>query len=62
MVAVLVMLPLVAVPAVLGVMLGSRLGASLLRRAPAALVRRLVIGALMLAGLRALTLGLGLWT
>jgi uncharacterized protein len=56
------MLPLVVVPAALGVMLGSRLGASLLRRAPAALVRRLVIGALLLAGVRALTLGLGLWT
>jgi uncharacterized protein len=56
------LLPLVAVPAVLGVMLGSRLGARLLGAAPAWLVRRLVIGALLLAGIRALTLGLGLWT
>ena len=37
------LLPALAVPAILGVMLGSRLGASLLARTPASVVRRVVI-------------------
>jgi uncharacterized membrane protein YfcA len=55
------LLPALAVPAILGVMLGSRLGASLLARTPASVVRRVVIAVLLLAGARALGRGTGLW-
>ncbi|HUQ74008.1 MAG TPA: sulfite exporter TauE/SafE family protein [Burkholderiales bacterium] len=55
------LLPLIVVPAILGVMLGSRLGARLLGSTPAALVRRLVIVVMLIAGLRALARGTGLW-
>jgi uncharacterized membrane protein YfcA len=55
-------LPLVAVPAILGVMLGSRIGAGLLGTTPAAVVRQLVIVVMLVAGLRALAKGLGVWT
>jgi hypothetical protein len=55
-------LPLIAVPAILGVMLGSRIGARLLGTTPAAVVRQLVIVVMLVAGLRALAKGLGLWT
>jgi len=54
-------LPLLVVPSVIGVMLGSRIGAGLLRVTPAATVRRLVIAVMLLAGMRALLRGLGLW-
>lgn len=54
-------LPVLAVPSIVGVMLGAKIGARLLRLAPAAIVRRLVIGLLLLAGGRALLSGLGLW-
>ena len=53
------LLPLVVVPAILGVMLGSRIGAKLLGATPAPVVRRLVIVVMLLAGLRALSRGLG---
>jgi len=53
------LLPLIVVPAILGVTLGSRIGARLLRATPATVVRRLVIVAMLLAGLRALLKGLG---
>src|SRR5258706_153953 len=56
------LLPILAVPAILGVMLGSRIGARLLAATPAAVVRRLVIAVLLIAGVRALARGLGLWT
>jgi uncharacterized membrane protein YfcA len=55
------LLPALAVPAVLGVMLGSRIGARLLTRTPAAVIRRVVIAVMLLAGGRALLRGLGLW-
>ena len=55
------LLPALAVPAILGVMLGSRLGARLLTQTPAFVVRRVVIGVMLLAGARALTRGLGVW-
>ncbi|MGH8723420.1 MAG: TSUP family transporter, partial [Burkholderiales bacterium] len=55
------LLPLVAVPSILGIMLGARVGARLLRNAPARVVRRVVIVAMLLAGMRALLRGLGLW-
>jgi uncharacterized membrane protein YfcA len=56
------LLPLLVVPAVLGVMLGSRIGARLLAVTPAATVRRVVVAAMLLAGARALLRGLGIWT
>jgi uncharacterized protein len=55
------LLPALAVPAILGVMLGSRLGARLLTQTPAFVVRRVVIGVMLLAGARALARGLGVW-
>jgi uncharacterized protein len=55
------LLPIIAVPSILGVMLGARIGARLLRTTPASMVRRTVIVVMMLAGIRALLRGLGLW-
>ena len=55
------LLPAIAVPAILGVMLGSRIGARLLHTLPAPVVRRTVIVVLALAGARALLRGLGIW-
>ena len=54
-------LPLLAVPSMLGIILGSRIGARLLHTMPAALVRRIVIAVMLVAGVRALLRGLGLW-
>ena len=55
-------LPMLVVPSIIGVMLGAKLGARALVRAPTALVRHAVLVLLTLAALRALTRGLGLWT
>ena len=55
-------LPLLVVPSILGVMLGSRIGARLLHTVPAPVVRQLVIVVMLFAGARALLRGLGLWT
>src|SRR3954468_20118697 len=55
------LLPILAVPAILGVMLGSRIGARLLAVTPAAKVRQVVVAAMLLAGSRALLRGLGIW-
>jgi uncharacterized membrane protein YfcA len=54
-------LPMIAVPSVIGMMLGARIGARLLRVLPASIVRRLVLALLFFAGLRALLKGLGIW-
>jgi len=54
-------LPMIAVPSVIGMMLGAKIGARLLRVLPAAIVRKLVLGLLAFAGLRALLKGLGIW-
>jgi uncharacterized protein len=54
-------LPLLVAPSIIGVMLGAKIGARLLRVAPTASVRRLVIVLLVVAGARALLKGLGLW-
>jgi uncharacterized protein len=54
-------LPLIAVPSVVGVMLGAKIGGRLLRVAPAPTVRRIVIALLLFAGARSLLKGLGLW-
>jgi hypothetical protein len=56
------LLPAIAMPAILGVMLGSRIGARLLHTMPSAAVRRIVIGVLVVAGGRALLRGLGIWS
>ncbi len=54
-------LPMLVVPSVLGMMLGARIGARLLHVLKGAAVRRLVIGVMLFAGLRAMLKGLGLW-
>jgi len=55
------LLPAVAIPSILGVMLGSRIGARLLHGMPSVMVRRIVITVLALAGARALLRGMGVW-
>lgn len=54
-------LPMLVAPTIIGVMLGAKIGARLLRVAPARLVRGLVLWLLLVAGLRAVLKGLGLW-
>jgi uncharacterized membrane protein YfcA len=54
-------LPVIAVPSVIGMMLGARIGARLLAVLKAAVVRRIVIALLLFAGARALLTGLGVW-
>jgi uncharacterized protein len=53
-------LPMLVVPSLIGVMLGAKVGARLLRVAPASVVRRIVLAVLLLAGGRALLRGLGI--
>ena len=55
------LLPAIAMPSILGVMLGSRIGARLLHGMSSVAVRRMVISVLALAGGRALLRGLGIW-
>ncbi len=52
-------LPIVVAPSIIGVMLGAKVGARLLRRARPVLVRRIVIALLLLAGGRALLKAFG---
>jgi uncharacterized membrane protein YfcA len=52
-------LPLVVVPSILGAILGAKIGARLLGRAPALVLRRIVLTLLVIAGARALLRGLG---
>ncbi|MGH8742303.1 MAG: sulfite exporter TauE/SafE family protein, partial [Burkholderiales bacterium] len=54
-------LPILVAPSIIGVMLGAKLGVRLLRVAPSSVVRRVVLALLLIAGLRALLKGLGLW-
>lgn len=53
------MLAIIAVPSMLGMMLGSSIGVGLLTRANVAILRIVVIGLLLLAGVRALLKGFG---
>jgi uncharacterized membrane protein YfcA len=53
-------LALVAVPSIIGIMLGSLVGVRLLKRTNATVIRRVVITLLLLAGSRALLKGLGI--
>ncbi len=55
-------LPVLVAPSIVGVMLGAKIGARLLRVVHASTVRRVVIGLLALAGARALLKGLEIWT
>ena len=55
-------LPMMVAPTIAGVMLGAKIGARLLRVAPSATVRRVVIFLLLLAGARALLKGLAIWS
>jgi uncharacterized membrane protein YfcA len=55
------LLAIVAVPSVIGMMLGAFIGARLLGVMNASAIRRLVIGLLLLAGARALAQGMGWW-
>jgi hypothetical protein len=52
---------MIAVPSVVGMMLGARIGARLLNRLDGAVIRKLVIGVLLFAGARALLKGAGIW-
>lgn len=54
-------LPIIAAPSVIGMMLGARIGARVLQVVRAIVIRRLVIALLLFAGARALAKGLGLW-
>lgn len=54
-------LPMVAVPSVIGMMLGARIGARLLTVLKGQVIRRMVITVLLFAGARALLKGLGVW-
>jgi uncharacterized membrane protein YfcA len=53
------MLAIIAVPSILGMMLGSTIGVGLLSRANVAVIRKVVIVLLLLAGVRALLKGFG---
>lgn len=55
-------LPVLTVPSIVGVMLGARIGAKLLRVTRAERIRLIVIALLTAAGGRALLRGLGVWT
>lgn len=54
-------LAMIAVPSVIGMMLGAMIGARLLHVLKASVVRKLVISLLLFAGVRALLKGLGIW-
>ncbi len=54
-------LPLIAVPSVAGMMLGTRIGVRILARAKPKAVKWIVVSILFLAGFRALLKGLGIW-
>jgi uncharacterized membrane protein YfcA len=53
-------LAIIAVPSIIGIMLGSLVGVRLLKRTNASVVRKVVIGMLLLAGSRALLKGFGI--
>jgi uncharacterized membrane protein YfcA len=54
-------LPIIAVPSVIGMMIGARIGAHLLTILKASVIRKMVIGILLFAGVRTLLKGLGIW-
>lgn len=54
-------LPMIAVPSVIGMMLGARIGARLLNVLKGSVIRKMVITLLLFAGIRALLKGSGIW-
>jgi hypothetical protein len=54
-------LPMIAVPSVVGMMLGARIGARLLNVLKGSVIRKMVIALLLFAGVRAFLKGSGLW-
>lgn len=54
-------LAMIAVPSMIGIMLGSLVGVKLLKKTKASVVRQIVITMLLVSGLRALLKGLGIW-
>ena len=54
-------IPLMVVPSLVGIMLGSFIGVRILRVAKPGFIRWMVIGLLAFAGAKALTKGLGMW-
>lgn len=54
-------LPMIAAPSVIGMMLGARIGARLLHVLKGSVIRKLVITLLLFAGIRAFLKGTGLW-
>ncbi len=54
-------LPMIVVPSIVGIMLGSIVGVKILARAKPKAIKWMVIGLLLFAGARALLKGLGIW-
>jgi uncharacterized membrane protein YfcA len=54
-------LPMMVVPSIIGIMLGSIVGVRILAKAKPAAIRYIVIGLLLFSGTRALLKGLGIW-
>ncbi|MEJ5228352.1 sulfite exporter TauE/SafE family protein, partial [Thermodesulfovibrio sp.] len=54
-------LPMLVAPSIVGIMLGSVVGVRILAVAKPKIVRYIVIGMLLFAGIRALLKGLGIW-
>jgi uncharacterized membrane protein YfcA len=54
-------LPMIVVPSLVGIMLGSIVGVKILAKAKPKAIKWMVIGILLLAGLKALLKGLGVW-
>lgn len=54
-------LPMMVVPSIIGIMLGSIVGVRILAKAKPTAIRYMVIGLLLFAGSRALLKGLGIW-
>ena len=54
-------LPMIAVPSVIGMMLGAHIGARLLNVLKGSVIRKLVIALLLFAGIRAFLKGSGIW-
>jgi uncharacterized membrane protein YfcA len=55
-------IPMIVVPSIIGIMLGSIVGVRMLAIAKPKIIRWVVIGLLAFSGLRALLKGLGIWT
>ena len=55
-------LPMMVVPSIIGIMMGSIVGVRILAVTKPAAIRTMVIGLLLFASLRALAKGLGIWT